>query len=242
MTSCGAEDPATVATAPSATSGARVVATTVAELPVADSEHVPQATITTPPAQIETTSRSVESSAPTTTWVPPSISWPTTPYTLPPDYGQTPPGTRPEAPPTETYPPDAVLPSMTWVVDDHMTVNFTPPETLRQTPLPLPAITDFDRANGLYVLERWLVIDEPTFATLSIQANPGPSSPLLSRQEFSESIPTDDLTWYLFSGMAVRQTGLTPNMGLAVSGDYMFMVSGTPTTMRAIIEALSIDA
>ena len=90
--------------------------------------------------------------------------------------------------------------------------------------------------------ERWWVNVEPTFAGLSIQANPGASSPLLSRQEFSESITTEDLTWYLFSGAAVRQTGLTPNMGLTVLGDYLFIVHGTPSAMRAIIEALSIDA
>ena len=52
---------------------------------------------------------------------------------------------------------------------------------------------------------------------------------------------TDDLTWYLWNGEPVRQTGKPPNLGLAVLGDYLFMVHGTPSAMRAIIEAVAVE-
>jgi|tagenome__1003787_1003787.scaffolds.fasta_scaffold20955903_4 hypothetical protein len=243
VTSCGADDSGTPVLAPPTASRSAVAATTPPPTPADHSENAPETTGRAEPIGTETVVESSEPAATvtTTTWVPPAISWPTTPYTLPPDYGQGPPETRPEAIPRATYAPDAVLPPISLIIDDTLTVHFTPPADFRQSPRPLYAISEFDRANGLYALERWAVLDQPVFAGLSIQANPGESSPLLSRQEFSETIPTEDLTWYLFSGMAVRQTGLTPNMGLAVRGDYLFMVYGTPSAMRAIIEALSID-
>jgi hypothetical protein len=43
----------------------------------------------------------------------------------------------------------------------------------------------------------------------SVQANPGDESPLLSRQEFSDSIVTDDLTWYLCHGATVPRCDKT---------------------------------
>lgn len=110
--------------------------------------------------------------------------------------------------------------------------------------MPPPPVGDCDRSNGLYLLERWSVLDDVDslqLAGLSVQANPGEESPLLSRQEFSDSIVTDDLTWYLYNGAAVRQDDQTPNRGLAVSGDYLFMMSGPPQAMRSIAERLQID-
>ena len=175
----------------------------------------------------------------TTRWTPPSITWPTTPYTLPPDYGAAPGITRDvDALPEETFARDSSLPELEWTIEDDITIRFDPPSDFRQDPLPLPTIQDYDRANGLFLLERWAVADEPYLAGLSVQANPGDESPLLSRQEFSDSIVTDDLTWYLWNGETVRQTGKPANMGLAVSDDYLFMIHGTPESMRAIANAL----
>ena len=175
-------------------------------------------------------------------WTPPSITSPTIPYTLPPDYGETPTITRDiTAPPRSTYPPDAILPPVEWIVDDTVTVTFTPPSNFRQDPRPLNAIQDYDRANGLYVLERWWVPDEAAMATFSVQTNPGEESPLLSRQEFPDSIATDDLTWYLWNNETVEQTGKPSNMGLAVTNDYLYMVSGTRASMQALVEGLTIE-
>jgi hypothetical protein len=101
-------------------------------------------------------------------------------------------------------------------------------------------VSDCDRANGLNLLERWFV-GEPTFAGLTVQANPGNDSPLLSRTEFSDSIVGPNVTWYLWNGGTVRQTGEPANMGLAVLGDYLFMIHGSPEAMRAIVENLTIE-
>ena len=54
-------------------------------------------------------------------------------------------------------------------------------------------------------------------------------------------VATHDLTWYRWNNETVRQTGEPPNFGLAVVGDYLFVVHGTPSAMCAIIEAVSID-
>lgn len=178
----------------------------------------------------------------TTQWTPPSITWPTTPYTLPPDYGAGPHVTRDvDGPPRETFAPDSTLPVFEWTVENDITLRFDPPGDFRQDLFSLPPVQDYDRANGLFLLERWAVVGEPKLAGLSVQANPGEESPLLSRQEFSDSIITDDLTWYLWNGETVRQTGKPPNMGLAVSGDYLFTIHGTPESMRAISNALTIN-
>lgn len=177
-----------------------------------------------------------------TPWIPPSITSPTIPYTLPPDYGRAPTITRDiTAPPRSTYPPDAVLPPVEWVVDDSVTVQFTPPSSFRQDPRPSAAIQDYDRAHGLYVLERWLVQGDPTMATFSVQSNPGEESPLLSRQEFPDSIVTDDLTWYLWNNETVDQTDKPPTRGMAVTADYLYMVSGTLASMQAVIAGLAIN-
>jgi hypothetical protein len=177
----------------------------------------------------------------TTQWTPPSITWPTTPYTLPADYGTggpvctAPPSTRP------TYPPDADLPSMQWTIDDTLTVAFDPPDEFQADPIPPPPVGDCDRANGLYLLERWFVPDPPEIVGMSVSANPGPDSPLLSRTEFSDSIVGSNVTFYLWNGETVRQTGKSPNTGLAILGNYMFQIGGSPEAMRAIVENLTIE-
>lgn len=179
----------------------------------------------------------------TTVWSPPSISYPTIPYTLPPDYGAGPTDTRDvNAVPRDTFAPDAVLPPTEWTLDDTLTVQFVPPPNFRQDPRPSPAIQQYDRDNGLYVLERWAVTGESTFATLSVQTNPGNDSPLLSRQEFSDSIPTDAVTWYLYNGATPAKSEEPPNRALAVLGDWLLMISGTSDSMQAIVDGLTIDS
>lgn len=54
-------------------------------------------------------------------------------------------------------------------------------------------------------------------------------------------VATHDLTWYRWNNETVRHTAEPPNSRLAVVGDYLFVVHGTPSAMRAIIEAVSID-
>ena len=122
-----------------------------------------------------------------------------------------------------------------------VTVQFTPPSNFRQDPRPSDAIQDYDRANGLYVFERWLVSDDATMASFSVQTNPGEESPLLSRLEFSDSITTDALTWYLWDRRSVEPTGTPPNMAMAVTTDYLYMVSGTRAPMQAVIDGLTIE-
>jgi len=136
-----------------------------------------------------------------------------------------------------------VLPSVAWIVSDDIQLRFNPPDDFRQDPRPQPPVGDCDRSNGLYLLERWAVrddLDTAQMAGLSVQANPGNQSPLLSRQEFSDSIVTDDLTWYLYNGATVRQDDQPPDRGLAVHGDYLFMMFGPPTAMRSIAERLQV--
>lgn len=65
---------------------------------------------------------------------------------------------------------------MEWRIHD-LTITFDPPERFTADPIPLPAVGDCDRANGLYLLERWFIPDADTFAGLSVQANPGHASP-----------------------------------------------------------------
>ena len=193
----------------------------------------------TPPAT-SATSAATTTVTSTTQWTPPTITWPTAPFTLPPDYGSDVTCDRSNVQPRPTYPPDAVLPTMEWTIHD-LTIRFDPPERFSPDPIPLPAVGDCDRANGLYLLERWFIPDEAAFAGLSVQANPGDESPLLSRTEFSDSITGSNVTWYLWNGNAVRQTGEPANMGLAVLGDYLLMIHGTPDAMREIAENLTIE-
>ena len=120
-------------------------------------------------------------------------------------------------------------------------MQFTPPSRFRQDPSPLNAIQDYDRAKGLYVLERWSVPSEHRMASFSVQINPGEESPLLSRPEFSGSIVTDDLTWYLWNHETVEQTDKAPNTAMAVTTDYLYMVSGTLASMQALIDGLTIE-
>jgi len=122
-----------------------------------------------------------------------------------------------------------------------VTVQFTPPSNFRQDPRPSDAIQDYGRANGLYVFERWLVSDDATMASFSVQTNPGEESPLLSCLEFSDSITTDALTWYLWDRRSVEPTGTPPNMAMAVTTDYLYMVSGTRAPMQAVIDGLTIE-
>lgn len=173
-------------------------------------------------------------------WTPPSITRPTTPYTLPPDYGQSD-DCEQQPVPRVTYPAGEELPAAEWRVNDRLTIRFDPPVSFGQDPRVLPGVGECDRQRGLYVLERWFVADNAGFAGLAVQAHPGVESPLLSRTEFSDSVVTPTLTWYLWNGETVRQTGKPPNMGLAVLGDYLFMVHGTPEAMRAIIDNLTIE-
>ena len=205
-----------------------------------DTPTVTPEVASTTDAPFETPSR--ETSPEETPWVPPSITSPTIPYTLPPDYGQAPAVTRDiNAPPRSTYQPDAILPPVEWIVDDTVTVQFTPPSNFRQDPRPSDAIQDYDRANGLYVFERWLVSDDATMASFSVQTNPGEQSPLLSRLEFSDIITTEDLTWYLWDRRSVEPTGTPPNMAMAVTTDYLYMISGTLASMQAVIDRLTIE-
>lgn len=170
----------------------------------------------------------------TTEWTPPSISHPTIPYTLPADYGATPPVTRDvNAAPRPTFARDAVLPPFEWTIDDTLTVQFATPDHFRQDPMPGPAIQDYDRANGLYLVERWAT-GELTFATLSVQARPGDDSPLLSRIEFIDSLTANDITWHLWNSGSIDQTGLEPNHALAVLCDWLLMISGSPTSIRSV--------
>ena len=58
---------------------------------------------------------------------------------------------------------------------------------------------------------------------------------------FSESVVGSGATWYLWNGETVEQTGKPPNFGLAVVGDSLLEISGTPSTMRALINSLIIE-
>ncbi len=223
--------------------------------PLADVAPVPSTTTTStqPPApdtvmpstlhERAESSSSTAAVTSTTRWAPPTITWPTTPFTLPPDYGSGSTCHNTATAPRVTAPPDSVLPSVAWIVSDDIQLRFNPPDDFRQDPMPPPPVGDCDRSNGLYLLERWAVrddLDTAQIAGLSVQANPGDESPLLSRQEFSNSIVTDDLTWYLYNGATGRQDDQPPNRGLAVHGRYLFMMSGPPTAMRSIAERLQI--
>lgn len=178
----------------------------------------------------------------TTEWTPPSISYPTVPYTLPADYGSTPPVTRDvNAPPRPTFAPDAELPPSDWLIDDTLSIQFIPPNDFHQDPMPLPAIQDYDRANGLYLLERWVVDGEPRLASLSVQTSPGNESPLLSRIDFIDHFTANDVTWYLWNGESVDQTGKVPDQALAVLGDWLLMISGSPTSIRSVADGLTVD-
>lgn len=130
---------------------------------------------------------------------------------------------------------------MEWTINDTLTIRFDPPDEFRSDPLPRPAVSDCDRANGLWLLERWFIETERAFTGLTVQANPGNDSPLLSRTEFSDSIVGSNVTWYLWNGETVHQTGKPANFGLAVLGDYLLMIHGSPEAMRAIVENLTID-
>ena len=143
-------------------------------------------------------------------------------------------------PPRVTYPLDAELPPIVWAFGE-LAVEFTPPAEFRQDPRPNPPIHDCDRINGLFLLERWRVEGEPMLATLSVQAKPGADSPLLSRTVFSESVAGNGATWYLWNNASVDQAGLPPNFGLTVLGDYLLVISGSPTTIRDLVNALVID-
>ena len=192
------------------------------------------------PAATNATSAATTTVTSTTQWTPPSITWPTTPFTLPPDYGSDVTCDRSDIQPRPTYPPDIVLPMMEWTIHD-LRIAFDPPEWFTADPMPLPAVGDCDLANGLYLLERWFIPDDATFAGLSVQANPGAESPLLSRTEFSDTIAGSNVTWYLWNGDTVRQTDKQANMGLAVLGDYLLMIHGSPEAMRAIAENLTVQ-
>ena len=76
---------------------------------------------------------------------------------------------RHHRPAPSDVPAYVVLPPVEWIVDDTVTVQFTPPSNFRQDPGPLFAIQDYDRANGLFVLERWLVPGDTSMATFSVQ-------------------------------------------------------------------------
>jgi hypothetical protein len=230
LVACGDDDVALPAANAAPTDGTGTLSTLAVTSP--ETASTSDAPIVTPPP----------TSPDETPWIPPSITSPTIPYTLPPDYGEVPTITRDiTAPPRSTYPPDAILPPVEWTVDDTVTVQFTPPSNFRQDPRPSYAIQDYDRAHGFYVLERWLVPGDATMASFSVQTNPGEESPLLSRLEFSDSIVTDDLTWYLWNHETVEQTGKPPNMGMAVTTDYLYMVSGTLASMQAVIDGLTIE-
>ncbi|MEO6652558.1 MAG: hypothetical protein ABIP17_07870 [Ilumatobacteraceae bacterium] len=180
----------------------------------------------------------------TTHWAPPTITWPTTPFTLPPDYGSGSTCHNTPTAPRVTAPPDSALQPVAWIVNDDVELRFSPPDDFRQDPRPQPPVGDCDRSNGLYLFERWAVLDDldtAQMAGLSVQANPGDQSPLLSRQEFSDSIVTDDLTWYLYNGATVQQDDQPPDMGLAVHGGHLFMMFRLQTAMRSIAERLQID-
>ena len=107
--------------------------------------------------------------------------------------------------------------------------------------MPLPAIQDYDRANGLYLLERWVVDGEPRLASLSVQTSPGNESPLLSRIDFIDHFTANDVTWYLWNGESVDQTGKVPDQALAVLGDWLLMISGSPTSIRSVADGLTVD-
>jgi hypothetical protein len=120
----------------------------------------------------------------TTSGVPTTIAWVTVPPRSAPPFTATlpvPSYTLPDetfapdtGPPPPTFAPDAELPDYEWRVNDEMIVRMATPDNFRQHPYGNHRVNEQDRQQGLYALERWLVLhDAASTATFAIQSNFG---------------------------------------------------------------------
>jgi hypothetical protein len=170
-------------------------------------------------------------SAPPFTATLPVPSYTTPDETFPPDTGV----------PPSTFPLDAELPDFEWRVGDELIVRMATPDQFRQHPLGSGRVGEQEHQMGIYALERWLVLDEPSGATFAIQPNFGPGWPPVALQEYSETIIAGDLTWNLWNNATVEDLGAEPNMGMALVGEHALMISGSLDTLHALVGTISVQ-
>jgi hypothetical protein len=200
--------------------------------------------VSVPTSAVATSAAATSVAATTIAWVtvPPRPAPPFT-ETLPVPSYTTPDETFPPdtGPPPSTFPLDAELPDFEWRVDNELIVRMATPDQFRQHPLGNRRVSEHDREMGLYALERWLVLDEPTIATFAIQPNFGPDWPPVKLQEYSETIIAGDLTWNLWNNATVENVGAEPNMGMALVGEHALMISGSLDTLHALVGTISVQ-
>jgi hypothetical protein len=170
-------------------------------------------------------------SAPPFTATLPVPSYTTPDETFPPDTGL----------PSSTFPLDAELPDFEWRVGDELIVRMATPDQFRQHPRGNRRMGEQEHEMGIYALERWLVLNEPSGATFAIQPNFGPDWPPVALQEYSETIIAGDLTWNLWSSATVEDLGAEPNMGMALVGKHALMISGSLDTLHALVGTISVQ-
>lgn len=130
----------------------------------------------------------------------------------------------------------AGLPSAAWDVEG-LTVTLDIPDDFLNNPQATP-VSDIDRANGLLVLESWIVRGVPRLATLSIQEAPAPDSPQMSAPGDDE-IVVGDLRWKIFGDLKGEPTAFVN--AFATSGSYLLNISGDASTVVRLTSALSVE-
>ncbi len=138
---------------------------------------------------------------------------------------------------TSSATPTSVLGrTATFVVDSNLSIVLSVPESFGPTRT-TSVITERDRVNGLYVLERWIVNDSLLNATFSVQMFPGDGSQLV--QNLSKPFASaNGLEWSVLEGGEA-----SPHKELIIAfarhGDYLLGISGEQRVIDQLVVGMS---
>jgi hypothetical protein len=104
-----------------------------------------------------------------------------------------------------------------------------------------PIVDDAEWSGGLHVNERWLVDDEGTLATFSVQDRPEAGSVLLDHP-YSGEQTAGGLVWRYWNCADDAPGDHEPNSALALSDGLLLTVTGTPEAMRSLIDAIALSS
>ena len=127
-----------------------------------------------------------------------------------------------------------------WDVDGRLRVVFAAPTSFVLDPKVKP-LADVDRADGLYLLKRWIVDGSPYIAALSVQRDPGDGAPINSESKPYATIVSAGMTWNLVDFGQSTFVGADV-VALGRLDGYLLEITGTDQLVRSVVAALTISA
>ena len=110
-----------------------------------------------------------------------------------------------------------------------------PPDWLRDPHL--KPLSEADTANGLFLLQRWIVPNSGGIAALSVQRDPGDNAPVNSAPSY-RVIQIEGTDWRLVDfGNGDRRSVVA----FAQINGYLFEITGTDTSVEALARSVIVS-